>query len=385
MQTRLQWLALLRDPAKPKPAVVQLLGTQDHLAAPDDAVDFAVDGMMNTDYLYIELPSTNHAEAKVFSSNSRDLDGQHAAYRKRMFAAALADDLTTLNERCITRAMLADTLPPKPDDSVEEVVFVVPGIRDDGYWARGIAQRIRQTAAKYNRPVNAYRSITWSHGSFGMLAFISPWIRREKVEWLMDAYVDAVSSYPRARFSYVGHSNGAGLVTRALRAYPAIRFRNVLFARSALRRDDCWDRLITAGRVSRVLTMGATADRFDPDGGGRGGVGHDGSPPAPSAVRFLAGEQGAGLMETELPRIAEFIVNDVVPRPSAPDHHGHRSSFRRSVRSPRVIVPMILLFVVTASYLLRDVIPAFAASSALLWTAATFAYALLVWLIVTRV
>jgi pimeloyl-ACP methyl ester carboxylesterase len=44
VQTRLQWLALQRDPAKPKPLIIHLLGTQDNLVAPDDAVDFAVDG-----------------------------------------------------------------------------------------------------------------------------------------------------------------------------------------------------------------------------------------------------------------------------------------------------------------------------------------------------
>ena len=403
VHTRLQWLALLRDPAKPKPAVVQLLGTQDNLVAPDDAVDFAVDGMMNTDYLYIELPNTNHADAKAFSPNDRDPDGQHGACRKRLFSAALADDLTALNERCVTRAMLADTLPPKPDESVEEVVFVIPGIHDDGYWARGIAQRIRQTAAKYNRPANAYRSIMLEHGFFGIFSLILPRIARAKVECLMDAYVDAASSYPRARFSYVGPANRTCLLTRALRDYPAIRFRNVLLAGNAARLGNGADRLIATGRVSRVLNMVEARDwfvtispvdqarpyRFDPRGSDFRSFDQGLSEPGSGSVRFVTGGHGGGLMETQWPRIAEFIVNDAFPRHPDPRHRSGRLGLGRWIASlspgALVLILIVLLFGVAVPFLLPDVIPALAGSPAMLWLAATFVYALLVWLVVTRV
>jgi hypothetical protein len=232
-----QWLALQGDPARPKPLVLQLLGTQDNLVAPDDAIDFAVDATSSGNYLYLELPHTNHAEATLFVKNRRDPEGGHGRLRREKFMAALAADRETLRRCSIDREFLADTLPPSPNESVAHVVFVMHGIRDDGYWTRRIAQRINEAAARYKKPVGAYRSITSSYGYFAMLPFIWPWIRREKVEWLMDEYVSAVSRYPRAEFSYVGHSNGTYLVARALQDYPALHLRNVLFAGSVVRGD----------------------------------------------------------------------------------------------------------------------------------------------------
>ena len=93
-----------------------------------------------------------------------------------------------------------------------------------------------------------------------MLPFILPWVRQEKVEWLMDEYVGAKARYPNASFSYVGHSNGTYLLARALRDYPAVRFRNVLFAGSVVRRDYRWDQAIRAGQVICVVNMVATSD-----------------------------------------------------------------------------------------------------------------------------
>jgi pimeloyl-ACP methyl ester carboxylesterase len=221
VHTRLQWLALRRNENQRTPLVVQLLGTQDNLVGPDDAVDFAVeDG--TKDYLYVELPRAGHEDAIVFDPG-RVANGLE---RREIFSAALSEDVAKLTRRSIDRRFLADILPPQPEHKVAHVVFVIHGIRDDGYWTRRIAQHIRQVAHRSDR-ADRYRCITSSYGYFAMLPFVWPWIRAEKVEWLMDEFVSAKARYPDAEFSYVGHSNGTYLLARALRDYPATRFRNV--------------------------------------------------------------------------------------------------------------------------------------------------------------
>ncbi|MGI8569765.1 MAG: hypothetical protein ACR2KT_12195 [Methylocella sp.] len=171
-----------------------------------------------------------------------------------------------------------------------------------------------------------------------MLPFVLPWIRRQKVEWLMDAYVGLRARYPEAEFSYVGHSNGTYLVARALEDYPGACFRDVLFAGSVVRRDFNWDRYFTAQRVSKVLNIVATKDwvvalfpmgleplrkilDFDLGGAGFGGFDQAAPRRVPKIpnldeVRYVEGAHSAGLVETQWQHIANFIVKDVVPSPN---------------------------------------------------------------------
>lgn len=248
---------------KPEPLVIQLLGTQDNHVAPDDAVDFAVDRNRASPYFYVELPYTRHGNAIVFSPSRFDRIKKFGAERKKRFIEALTWKCAELIEKQIPSDYLDDTLPSEPDESVEHVVFVIHGIRDGGYWTRKIAQRIREHAAKHfgeEEAKNRWRCVTSSYGYFAMLPFLLPWVRTQKVEWLMDLYVGERSRYPNAEFSYVGHSNGTHLVARALENYPAACFRNVLFAGSVVRRGYDWDAFLSANRVRKVLNMVATRD-----------------------------------------------------------------------------------------------------------------------------
>lgn len=186
VQTRLQWLALRQssDPAKPEPLVIQLLGTQDNLVAPDDTVDFAVDRDQKSPYFYFQLPHTRHDNAIEFTPRRfSDPDGKFGAARREQFVSVLTQDKDWLVKKQIPAENLSDTLPAEPDPDVEHVVFVVHGIRDDGYWTRKIAQRIREAASPpglENPP--KWRCETSSYGYFAMLPFVLPWIRRQKVE-----------------------------------------------------------------------------------------------------------------------------------------------------------------------------------------------------------
>jgi hypothetical protein len=141
--------------------------------------------------------------------------------RRNKFTRALTADRHALLGEAITRDQMADTLPPEPDADVTDVVFVVHGIRDKGFWTQKIARTIKRHAGDRQK----IGSWTESYGYFAMLPFILRSVRRRKVEWLMDRYTEARARYPYATFHYVGHSNGTYLAAAALQLYPAARFQ----------------------------------------------------------------------------------------------------------------------------------------------------------------
>jgi pimeloyl-ACP methyl ester carboxylesterase len=408
VQTRLQWLALRRssDPAKPEPLVIQLLGTQDNLVGPDDAIDFAVDREPNSPYFYFELPHTRHDNAFVFSPSVFDRDGKFGAARKERFIHALKSDKDTLVRTQIPVDYLVDTLPGEPDPSVKHVAFVIHGIRDDGYWTRKIAQKIQEKASSPGAP--KWRCVTSSYGYFAMLPFVMPWIRRQKVEWLMDEYVGVRARFPNAEFSCLGHSNGTYLVARALEDYPGAHFRNVLFAGSVVRRDYDWVALLSANRVCKVLNVVATRDwvvalfpmglepfrRFF-DLGGAGFAGFRQARPTPeisdlSEVRYVIGSHSAGLTETQWSRIADFIVDGKVPPPDDPDYSKKRSSFWVGVSKISTIVLVVFLLLFAAAAPIFVLYPIFfgastTATDAFLRTLLALLYLIVLRFIVTRV
>ena len=83
----------------------------------------------------------------------------------------------------------------QPDDSVTDVVFIVHGIRDQGYWTQKLAQRVKFLGAKQRN----IASVASGYGYFPMLPFLLPWGRRSKVEWLIDQYTEALATLSRSR------------------------------------------------------------------------------------------------------------------------------------------------------------------------------------------
>lgn len=403
VQTRLKWLALRRLPLKwkPEPLVIQLLGTQDNLVAPDDAVDFAVDRSKESPYFYVELPHTRHDNAIVFSPSRFDRNGEFGAARKAQFIDVLTSDNARLMNIAINSNYLADTLPEEPNESVDHVVFVIHGIRDDGYWTRKIAQKIHESTAYGDTPT--VRCITSSYGYFAMLPFLLPWIRRQKVEWLMDEYVDARSRFPKAKFSYVGHSNGTYLIARALQDYPAACFSNVLFAGSVVRRNYDWAGFIAAKRVGKVVNMVATRDWvvalfpqgleplrrfFDLGGAGFGGFDQFPKVTGLSEVQYVIGGHSAGLVETQWKRIADFIVHGTVPTPPDQDYASKQSCFWKAVSKISTVLLVILVGLLIAAFvciLYPVFVPGTTAINAFVHTLLAVFYLMVLRFIFTRV
>lgn len=368
VQTRLQWLALM-DPEygqTPSLLTIQLLGTIDDVVTADDSVDYYVDLISDTadpTYFYIEVPYSSHLSIIEMGPNGPPNLQRVRAQRRQCFVAALVDSVEDLQSRSVKREAIADILPPPPDSSVTDVVFVIHGIRDKGFWTQKIARVVKQEAEGAVFPcARKVRSLTESYGYFPILPFMIRSVRQRKVEWLMDRYTEARVRYPRAVFHYVGHSNGTYLVAQALQDYPAASFGNIVFAGSVVRRDYDWLSLINRKspkdhpRVTKVLNYVAADDWVVASfpkavqqwrSFSIGSAGHDGfdqsSPCGPIYdIGYIKGGHSSGHQEPTWRDTAKFILSGKPPLQKYPPFEEKQDSFVRlvGITSP-FLVPLI--------------------------------------------
>ena len=316
---RLQWLALQKRAAKEMAIVVQLLGTVDDLVAPEDNLDLVT----GREFIYLDVPLSGHVNViEMDSSTAGDL-------RRDAFRSALVtphDDLLKLSvEPSDHHAIVTSNAV-----GITDVVFVIHGIRDAGFWTHKIARKVQALGKKRKTP-KVFATETSTYGYFPMLSFLLPWRRRDKVAWLMDQYARAKFLYPQATFSYLGHSNGTYLLASALRDNPACRFERVVFAGSVVRRDYDWAQAMRRGQVGTVLNYVATNDKVVACFPGAleqlrwdlGSAGHHGFVQAQEAskdfrlfqIRFVEGGHSAALSEEHWDAIARFICSGKIPRP----------------------------------------------------------------------
>lgn len=352
IQTRLNWLAYRRwhqalrsgsisgqQAASPTPQprellVVQIVGNSDDLTSPLNQVDIAVerpDG--SAAFFFLEMAKSTHEQTIDFADR---LEGEN---RRKLFMAALTEQPSELADRASDPRLLVDDL-PEVDTGVTDCVFVMHGMRDDGFWTSRIAKRVKECAiadrVKERAPkACVLRAHTPTYGYFAMLPFMLPWIRRQKTEWFMDQYVAARAQYPKAQFSFIGHSNGTYLAACALSDYADARFKNIFFAGSVVRRDYPWASLVKNGRVQKFHNVRAAKDwvvallpksvenwrilKLDLGGAGFDGfddVGKD--PSVTQAKKFANGAHSAALVESQWGNIADFIISGQEPQ-SEPD------------------------------------------------------------------
>jgi hypothetical protein len=388
VQTRLEWLALTRSDrlaekraararelsrrggrlsfceVLPAIFVVQMLGAIDDLVSPDDAVDTVAHRGDNASFVLIETPDTTHhaaikmrrpnddqrkvleralggdsgPDAKPLTDICRELNLRDQA-RFLLLAKSVSDSHNDLKRIAIAPSHMADTLPAAPDENVTDVVFVIHGIRDKGFWTHKIARAVKQQAEREKR---VFHSFTRTYGYFAIFPFLVPWVRHWKTCWLMDQFVLMRALYPRARFSYVGHSNGTYLLARALLHYPAAKFHHVVFVGSVVRCNYPWNLVLPdksenrPGQVDKILNYVATEDwavaifakafqtlaaLFD-----IGSAGYDGFDehrqqsrhPDLHEAKFIVGTHEAGIREAHWNDIARFIVKGRPPTNGAP-------------------------------------------------------------------
>lgn len=310
-ELRIQWLALARSRPGP-PLTVQLLGTVDDVVSPDDNVDLQT----GADFVYLDVPETGHL-------NVRDFSGPAGAERKRIFLKALVEDPQALKAAGAPVVIRTQ----QPDPSVRNVVFVLHGIRDRGFWTARLARTVKRIGDAHGE---SFTTITSTYGYFPMGAFLLHFRRQKNVRWFMDQYTEALALYPNASFSVVGHSNGTYLLAAALAQYKAVPFRRVAFAGSVVRSDYDWAGLLASGRVAEIRNFVADADavvavfprlferlRLSDIGG----AGFDGFVLAREArlqgfseYAFVPGGHGIVVQERYWDDVAEFIVRgDAAP------------------------------------------------------------------------
>jgi len=313
-QLRIQWIRM-RQQWKQGGTIggattIQLLGSVDDLVAPNDNVDLVSGG----DFIYLDVPYSGHGDVIELQ------DPKFGAGRTEVFLRALLKDPVELSRESV---LPADESAAVPDAGVKQVLFVIHGIRDTGYWTHKIARRVLHTVGAAR---GEWATETSSYGYFPMLPFLFPWYRRHKVEWLMDQYTEALARYPGASFSYVGHSNGTYLVAKALELYPCCSFDNIVFAGSVVRRKYDWRRILEQGRVRAVLNLVATRDWVvalfpklfqQLHWQDLGSAGHDGFAVARDMrhvyqVTYVRGGHGAAVEEPLWDLIAKFVVSGEV-------------------------------------------------------------------------
>jgi pimeloyl-ACP methyl ester carboxylesterase len=363
VQTRLQWLSMMNPDygARPKLLVVQLLGTRDDMVSPDDNVDFSVDLFGNRDvasFFYLEVSQSNHNNVVEMAESGPPGTAGARAERRTKFLSALHDDRDRLGVISIRRELMADNMPPLPDPQVDDLVFVIHGIRDKGFWTQKLARKIKQRAP----PGRKVASWTESYGYFAMLPFALHTVRQRKVAWLMDRYVEARARFPNATFHYVGHSNGTFLAAQALKDYPAARFDRIVFAGSVVRSDYPWEQKMEVPegkkgqrpQAGSLLNYVATRDwvvAMLPNSVRRwrsfnvGGSGHNGFD-CPSSDRihqlnYIVGAHGVGHQEENWNDIADFIWSGVPPSFDAARHSAKQNRFwRQAGRASIVVTPL---------------------------------------------
>ena len=262
---------------------------------------------------------------------------QNKVTRATVFHDALTSTKGDLAKNAIPRDKMADTLPALPNPRRTNVVFVVHGIRDKGFWTQKLARRIKHFGDELHEE---FESHTQGYGYFAMLPFLLRSVRQRKVEWLMDRYTEERARFPHpgTKFHYIGHSNGTYLIARALENYPAVRFDRIVFAGSVVRRNFNWSNYVNTAdnnteqgeenirNVSRVLNFVATSDWvvallpkalqpwrwFD-----LGSAGYDGFDDASSIERVaqfqIKGGHGAAMLEENWDSLAKFIVSGSLP------------------------------------------------------------------------
>lgn len=306
-QLRIQWLSMLRNADKKQMGgtmVIQLLGTIDDIISPDDNIDLTTGG----NFIYLEVPSSDHMS--VLKMHEKTVGKE----RNAVFEDALKCSHPELYNK---QTIPTDQLYIKPDESVTDVVFVIHGIRDTGYWTQKVARRVKAEGDKAGRK---FATETSTYGYFPMLSFLIPFFRREKVEWLMDQYTENLAQYPNAEFSFMGHSNGTYLLAKALREYPACKFKNVVFAGSVVQEKFDWKEMINQNRINKFFNFVASSDwvvAIFPKTFQRlpiqdlGSAGFDGfaNIEIPYQLKFVKGGHGAATEEKYWNEIAKFIVH----------------------------------------------------------------------------
>ena len=230
MNLRIRWIRYFAHlPPNQRPVVVQLLGKGDQWVDRKDSLD--IEQFPNA--WQRDVPGATHTDVhRVTEGNP----GRYAILREGILEARPAG--------------LPRQTPPRRNP----VVIVLHGIRaGNETWAEQVCTQIEQRAP------NAL-AVAPTYGYFPMLDFALPWLRARKARALQTQYCDELVRNPRARFCFVGHSNGTYMLGRSLLKLAGMRFYRITLAASVLPRDYQWRTPFDREQVAEVSNHRASRD-----------------------------------------------------------------------------------------------------------------------------
>lgn len=331
------------------PSTVFLLGSRDEFISPADCSELGP----RPEFVFGELPGSNHIEATQISGNGA-LD---EVRRKRLLAAlSLRFDDLAKEAWTIQSSDIDDYLDPMDlvdqkvgskvnAADVSQVVMIVHGIRDSGFWTKRIAREIKTLARDLKIDV---RAPSPTYGYFSMWDFIKPGGRSRATRWFMERYADVYCRFPSAEISFVGHSNGTYIAANAMRQCPAIKFGRIVFAGSVVRRDYQWLQCSQADKILNYVGSSDSVVAFLPavfeklklrrlDVGGAGAFGFEQQGTSMHEIEFVDGGHGVAISEPFWLEIAAFSLQGTVPtRPTI--------SRKESLKRLYTLAPIVTLF-----------------------------------------
>ena len=374
---RLQWLRLAQRDPSPLPATIQMRGTKDDVVTEDDSADLEAAG----GFIYRTLNGGGHLSIVQLSPAKHPA---HAAWRR-----AFVEVLTAPRDSIPGDAILR---PLQPDTSVERIVFVMHGIRDYGAWTTTVAGEVTRLSG--GRAV----ARTPSYDYFPMGRFLLFGSRQRNVRWFMDQYTEAAALYPKAVFSFIGHSNGTYLLGSALRRYKTPIFDRVVCAGTVLPRGFPWERYVANDRVAAIQNYVATADWVvgwfpgffewvaglfgrEPDIGSGGHNGFLDDVAHLHAIDYVRGGHGAAIVPGNMVNLARFAVGEDVTPAMVSNLAGAAERSRLvEVLSKLCVIVWFVIVVLVLAVVLGPLLIGF--SWATSWAVATL---VLLWLLLTRI
>ncbi len=131
-----------------------------------------------------------------------------------------------------------------------KVICPLHGIRTCAKWQKGLADlaHSQDWACRLER---------WSYGQFSLIAFLVPWTRESKLNWLRQQYDTEIHDRrldieKGQTPSVVAHSFGTYILGYTLLRFDFIRFNKVILCGSILPPDFPWDKLIERGQIQAL-------------------------------------------------------------------------------------------------------------------------------------
>jgi len=355
-------IGLNRQLAAKKINRIYLLGTKDEYLSPGDIIEV---GRVSdeTGPIYLEIKDSTHItilkkpQVREFLIRGlNDANGFESAYSE------LSDFREIPSEDIDDYLDPMDNEPARTRPEVRDVVIVLHGIRDNGFWAKRIANRIKSQARTVNKEskqghqaqTSTVKVVSLSYGYFSLWDFLRPGGRRQAVEWFQDVYGDICALYPKAQVSFIGHSNGTYLGCHAL-ACQNLTYRTMILAGSVVRQD-FWSRTAVAyncrSRIGRLMNFQAIGDYIVallPGGlewfpvlgpwmnvGGSGAYGFNGLDC--DEQRQILGGHGAAIGLAGWDELADLVLNEQAQIPDLPPFK--RVPIDRANRMFRMLRPL---------------------------------------------